>query len=507
MSTVTDNVIDLPEDALSEGPAEEDTEPSFDDTPEDSIPGDNGSVVEDEDDDDYIVVIDEAFVPVVDLSRAVPAPVDTWLAFEINLATPKEPGTPYYDPENPQIVLSCTLMTSEYGGRAYPYRMYLDKKPRVFEGARKPSPNKPQVTALQRIVVATGLATQGGQKITWSTLPEQLQDGIFMGQLYHQSPKEREFSFPTAYGNHCALVSPVNGHHFSDLPYDVVVNVTDDMLEDPDYAIHYDDEQNVTVLKPRYDADAVEKAVEKAVQKAADELDSSSLNDDQRAEAIDLEAQFTQRRLTKRVYYNPFRKESSPAGAPFKNEHGDDQKDIRDLTAKFGYDDPIFDDVDGFGQAPGTEIINEFNGTEYTHLAKVPAPAKGEIAQQDPKQLIKSERLSPRVIAPVPNRMLAVKEEGTGAEAHYEVQWHHVGLLAIGDSPAAQDHPVDTLDINTGEVVQLRYGADSQWHPVNEAADERDSEGRKIYEYGTWTWTNNPSNNTWSWVWAGTDES
>lgn len=473
-ATKTDDVIDLPEDAVTEDavteepPAEEDTEPSFDSSPEDATP--DSDAVE-EDDDDLIEITDDAFVPVVNLANAIPAPVYTWLPFEIQLATAKEPGDPYYDPEAPQIIVSATLMTNEFGGRQWPYRLYLDKKFKPRETGRKPNPNaKPPVSTLQRLVVGTGLATQGGQKVSWSTLPEQLEYQVFMGQLYHAAAKEKEFSLPAVYGEYCALVSPVNGHHFSDKPYAVVVNVEDEMLEDPQYAIHMDDEGNTTVLKPVYDQAAVDKAVEKAVAKLDAELDSSSLDEDQKAAAIDRAAQLAERRAKGLVYFNPSRNETSPAGAPFKNEHNEDQPGDDGEVAVFGTDDPIFDsETGGYGEKPGTEILS-FNGSEYTHLAKVPAPK--DASTQDAKELIRSERLSPRTIAPVPERMLKVKEEGPNATAHYQVQWHHVGLLAIGDSPAAQDTPIDTLDVDsdTGEIVRLRYGADSAWHLVTDEA-------------------------------------
>lgn len=466
--TTTDDVIDLPEDAVTETPDTEDTEPSFDTAPEDTAP-ENGDAVE-EDDDDLIEITDEAFVPVVNLANAIPAPVDTWLPFEIQLATVKEPGDPFYDPEAPQIIVSATLMTNQFGGRAWPYRLYLDKKFKPRETNRKPNPNaKPPVSTLQRLVVGTGLATQGGQKISWSTLPEQLEYQVFMGQLYHAAAKEKEFSLPAVYGEYCALVSPVNGHHFSDLTYTVVTNVEDDMLDDPEYAIHVDDEGNTTVLKPDYKQADVDKAVEKAVEKLNNELDSSSLDDDQKEAAISRCADLAERRAKKLAYYNPSRNESTTAGAVFKNEHGEEQEDSEGGKATFGTDDPIFDGETGFGQKPGTEILS-FNGSEYTHLAKVPAPK--DASAQDAKDLIRSERLSPRTIAPVPNRMLAVKEEGKDAIPHYQVQWHHVGYLAIGDTPVEPETVVDTLDVDsdTGEIVRLRYGADSAWHRVADEA-------------------------------------
>lgn len=475
MSTATetknqaDDVIDLPEDAVTEAPSDEDTEPSFEDSVPES-PEPEGDAVED-DDDDLIEITSDAFVPVVNLANAIPAPVDEWLPFEIQLAETKEPGDPYYDAENPQIIVSATLMTNAYGGRQWPYRLYLDKKFKPRETNRKPNPNaKPPVSTLQRLVVGTGLATQGGQKVSWSSLPDQLPYMVFMGQLYHAPAKDKEFSLPAVYGEYCALVSPVNGHHFSELPYIVVTDVEDDMLDDPAYAIHTDDEGNTTVLKPDFNEALVEKMVNTAVEKLNKELDDSSLDDDQKGAAIGRMADLTERRAKKLVYFNRLRNESSAAGVIFKNEHGDEQE-ATDGSGKaiFGTDDPIFDDETGFGQAPGTEILS-FNGSEYTHLAKVPAPKNA--ASQDPKDLIKSERLSPRTIAPVPDRMLKVKEEGPNATAHYQVQWHHVGLLAIGDSPAAQDTPIDTLDVDsdTGEIVRLRYGADSAWHLVTDEA-------------------------------------
>lgn len=471
MSTATetkaDDVIDLPEDAVTETPDAEDTEPSFDAAPEDTNP--ETDAVED-DDDDLIEITDDAFVPVVNLANAIPAPVDTWLPFEIQLATAKEPGDPFYDPESPQIIVSATFMTNAFGGRAWPFRLYLDKKFKPRETNRKPNPNaKPPVSTLQRLVVATGLATQGGQKVSWSTLPDQLQYGIFMGQLYHAPAKEKEFSLPAVYGEYCAMVSPVNGHHFSELPYKVVADVEDEMLADPTYAIHVDDEGNTTVLQPVYDQAVVDKAVDKAVEKLNNELDSSSLDDDQKSAAIGRMADLTERRAKKLVYYNPIRNESSPAGAVFKNEHGEEQEDSDGGKATFGTDDPIFDHETGFGQAPGTEILS-FNGSEYTHLAKVPAPK--DTGTQSAKDLIRSERLSPRTLAPVPERMLAVKEEGKDVAPHYQVQWHHVGFLAIGDTPVEPGTVVDTLDVDsdTGEIVQLRYGADSAWHRVTDEA-------------------------------------
>ena len=466
--TKTDDVIDLPDDAVTEDAVpEEDAEPSFDSSPEDTTP--DSDAVE-EDDDDLIEITDDAFIPVVNLANAIPAPVDTWLPFEIQLATAKEPGDPYYDPEAPQIIVSATLMTNEFGGRQWPYRLYLDKKFKPRETGRKPNPNaKPPVSTLQRLVVGTGLATQGGQKVSWSTLPERLEYQVFMGQLYHAAAKEKEFSLPAVYGEYCALVSPVNGHHFSDKTYAVVVNVEDEMLEDPAYAIHVDDEGNTTVLKPVYDQAAVDKAVEKAVAKLDAELDSSSLDEDQKATAIERAADLAERRAKGLVYFNPSRNETSPAGAPFKNEHNEDQLGADDEVAVFGTDDPIFDHETGFGQAPGTEILS-FNGSEYTHLAKVPAPK--DASTQDPKELIRSERLSPRTIAPVPERMLAVKEEGKDTAPHYQVQWHHVGRLKIGDTPVEPGTVVDTLDVDsdTGEIVHLRYGADSAWHRDSDAA-------------------------------------
>jgi hypothetical protein len=471
MSTATetkaDDVIDLPEDAVTEEPsADEDTEPSFDTAPEDTSP--ESDAVED-DDDDLIEITDDAFVPVVNLANAIPAPVDTWLPFEIQVAAAKEPGTPYYDEENPQIVVSATLMTNAFGGRAWPYRLYLDKKPKIREGNRKASPNaKPPVSTLQRLVVGTGLATKGGQKVSWSTLPEQLEYQVFMGQLYHAADKDKEFSLPAVYGEYCALVSPENGHHFSELPYAIVPDADEEMMEDPEYAVHRDDEGNVTVLKPVYDEDSVKKAVEKAVEKLNGELDDSSLDDDQKEAAINRIANLTARRAKKLVYYNPVRGESSPAGAVFKNEHGDENEDSEGGKATFGTDDPIFDHADGgYGEASGTEIIS-YNGTEYTHLAKV--LASKDTSGRSVKELIRSERLSPRTIAPVPDRMLAVKEEGKDATAHYQVQWHHVGFLAIGDTPVSPDTVVDTLDADsdTGEIVRLRYGADSAWHLVTD---------------------------------------
>jgi len=466
--TPTDNVIDLPEDAVTEVPDTEDTEPDFGDAPQDTAPEAPETDGVEDDDDDLIEITDEAFVPVVNLANAIPAPVGVWLPFEIQMVVSKEPGTPYYDPENPQHVVSATFMTNEFGGRAWPFRLYLDKKPKIREGARKPSPNaKPPVSTVQRLVVATGLATKGGQKVSWSTLPEQLEYQVFMGQLYHAAAKDKEYSLPAVYGEYCALVSPVNGHHFSELPYAVVPNVEDDMLTDPAYAIHVDEDGNTTVLRPVYDEAAVAKAVEKAVEKLNKELDESSLDDDQKATAISRAADLAEARAKKLTYYNPARSESAPAGAVFKNEHGEEQEDSEGGKATFGTNDPIFDHETGFGQAPGTEILS-FNGTEYTHLAKVPAPK--DASTQDPKELIRSERLSPRDIAPVPNRLLAVKEEGKDAEAHYQVQWSHVGLLAIGDMPVTPDTVVDTLDINsdTGQIVQLRYGADSAWHLVTD---------------------------------------
>jgi hypothetical protein len=475
MSTATetpnDDVMDLPEDALSEST---DDDPSFDNEPQDSAPEDTtpDSAPEDDgdDDDDLIEITDDAFVPVVNFANAIPAPVDTWLPFEIQMAVAKEPGDPYYDSENPQIIVSAAFLTNAFGGRQWPFRLYLDKKFKPRESNRKPNPNaKPPVSTLQRLVVGTGLATQGGQKVSWSTLPEQLEYQVFMGQLYHAPAREKEFSLPAVYGEYCALVSPVNGHHFSDLPYTVVTKVEDEMLDDPEYAIHSDDDGNTTVLRPVYDEAGLEKAVNKAVEKLNNELDSSSLDDDQKAAAIDTEARLARARFLKLTYYNPARNEATVAGAVFKNEHGDEMEHTQGGKATFGSDDPIFDSETGYGQKPGTEILT-FNGSEYTHLAKVPAPK--DSSSQDPKDLIRSERLSPRTIAPVPNRMLSVKEEGKDATPHYQVQWHHVGLLAIGDTPVTPGTVVDTLDVDSesGELVQLRYGADSAWHlATNEA--------------------------------------
>lgn len=501
MTTMTkdqapEDAIDLPDDAVIEDSAEEIPEPDFGDAADHDVT-DAVDADEEDDDDDYIEVSAEAFVPVVNLANAIPAPIDTWLPFRIKYADPKGPEDNYYDADYPQIVASVVLETTAFGGRQYPYRLYLDQKLKPREG-KKQNANAKVVTTTERIVRATGLLSQPG-RIKWSNLHERLTEEVFMGQLYHAAPRDKEFQIPAVYGDHCALISPVNGHHFSDTAYSIVVKVEEEMMDDPEYAIYTDEEGVTTVLKPKYDEDKIAKAVQKAVDKFADELDDSSLDEEAKEEQLAAKAAFEDRRARGLLYYNASREDYSPAGAPFKDENGSPVAAMsNDGDAIFGTDDDVFTEV-GYGQKHGTEII-DFKGAEFTITVKVPAPKN--VTEQDPKEIIRSERLSPRTLAPVPDRMLTVREE-PGVEAHYEVKWNYVGFLEIEDTPVQPGAIVECLDFDstTGTPVLLEYGGDSMWHPYNPYKEEKDDQGRKIYTNGTWAWVQTATGDReWQWT-------
>lgn len=462
--TKTDDVdvmdAEVTEDETVQEPYEDEADPSFDGPDADEIAA--------EEDDDCMEVSDDAYIPERSYANAVPAPTGVWLAAEVTVEHSEEDNK--FDPGNPQLVVYAEYLSPEFGGRRWPLRTFISKnfKPREFENQRKPRPgDKGPVSPLDRLVAASKITTPENKRFYWSKLPEQIQQTEMMIQLSPRKAVDQEFGLLAVYGEQCALVSPVNGHHFSNEAYDIVKDPSEDMYENPAYAIHTDPESGaVTVLKPRFDEGAIKAKVKTEYDNLAAQMDDSRLTQEEQDEFLARAKRFSERRARKLAYYNPLREEVVPAGAVFADKFDKDQEEESGEKAKFGADDNVFTEDDGFGKAPGTEIL-DYEKAPLVRKVSVTA-VKGTKVEDTMslEDLIKTERIGFGKFAPLPEIVLGVKEEGKDRAPHYEVIWAHVGRLAIGDAPVRPSEEVDALDLesDTGELVTLIYGADSAWH-------------------------------------------
>lgn len=468
--TKTDDVIDAEytetEDE-AQTPDQDDTEPDFGGTGEESEEPSDEVPADPDYDDDYEEVSDEAFTVERSFKNAIPAPTGVWLP--MSLFAEHSPEDNKFDPGNPQIIVYAEHLSPEFGGRRYPYRTYISKvyKPKEFEGRKPRAGDKAQVPPIHRLVAAAGITTPQRKGYRFSEVPAQLDGAEIMCQLAIRKAQDREFRLPAVFGEQCAMVSPVNGHHFTSNPYDIVKDAPESLHSDPAYAIYTDEEsEEVTVLKPRYDEAAIRAQVKTEQERMAQQMDESSLTPEEQDDYLARAKKFSERRARNLAYRNPMKGENTQAGVVLMDKFGKEMTDAEGEPARFGMDDDVFTHDGGYGEAPGTEIL-DYEGAPFMRQVSVTA-VKGTRVEDSMslEELLKTERLAFGKFAPVPERVLGVKEE-PGRDPHYQVIWAHVGRLAVSeDDVIARNEEVDALDLeaSTGEVVTLFYGADSAWH-------------------------------------------
>lgn len=443
------------EDVNTEATAADEAEPNWDAEPPAE---DDDEISGDEDGDEEIVITEEHFVLPKSYKNALAAPINEWLPF---LITDVKVEDSRFNKGAKTVVISAEHESTAFGGRRFAYRIYLDTKPREMKGGKMGE------FILPKFIAATG-AVPLGKSFRASELPDLLPYSYsFMGQLYHAKDKDKEFSVEVSFGENLAVISPVTGHHLCDVNYSIVPysDRTDEMLEDPNYLVHTeinDEGQEFTeVLVPDLDEEKIQAAIQKAMDAEDSDIDP---------EILETVQHLAENKACKRQYYNTERSELTVAGAAFLD--GDEEKILSPDTnqvAVFGSGDSVFGD-EGYGAEVGSPIT-AYDGSVYTVNVKVPAK-KLDVAKMSNEEKIRREKLSPTMFAPMPVSLLGVKEDGPDVEPHYQVQPNFLRFLAIGDTPVEPNTEVDAVDTNsdTGQLVRLRYGADSAWHVAEDEA-------------------------------------